>query len=73
MPLKVISIFQNNAKKKVVEKYSVLLKKYIDECTTAPELLASEKKVWIDNLSINSEFDDWSPCLSADGDLFFHI
>ena len=61
--------FQDNAKKKVVEKYSVLLKKYIDECTTAPDLLASEKKVWIDNLSINSEYDDWSPCLSADGEL----
>ena len=61
--------FQDNSKKKVVEKYNVLLKKYIQECTAAPELMKLEKRVWIDNLSINSEFDDWSPCLSADGDL----
>ena len=27
------------------------------------------KGFWVDNLSINTEYDEWSPCLSADGEL----
>ena len=61
--------FRQNGKKKVVDKYSVLLKKYIEECTLAPEILARVQRIWVDNLEINSIYDDWSPCLSADGDL----
>ena len=60
--------FKSNVKKKVVEKYEVLVKKYINECTLAPDLLERKNRVWVDNLSLNSEYDDWSPCLSADGD-----
>ena len=59
--------FLDNSKKKVVERYSVLVKKYIEECALAPEILSNEYRIWVDNISINSEYDDWSPCLSADG------
>lgn len=62
-------VFINNAKKKVVEQYEVLVKKHIQECTSAPDVLAQKHRIWIDNLAINSAYDDWSPCLSADGDL----
>lgn len=61
--------FMQNGKKKVVEKYSTLLKKYIEECTLAPDILSQHQRIWVDNLEINSTYDDWSPCLSADGDL----
>lgn len=61
--------FLNNSKKKIVERYTLLVKKYIQECTLAPDILAKEHRVWIDNLEINSSYDDWSPCLSADGEL----
>ena len=61
--------FMQNGKKKLVEKYSTLIKKFINECTLAPNILAQNKRVWVDNLAINSIYDDWSPCLSAEGDL----
>jgi flagellar motor protein MotB/tetratricopeptide (TPR) repeat protein len=61
--------FINNAKKKVVEQYDILVKKYIVECTTSVDVLAQKHRIWVDNLVINSAYDDWSPCLSADGDL----
>ena len=25
--------------------------------------------MWVDNLLLNTQFDEWSPCLSADGEL----
>ncbi|MAW21484.1 MAG: hypothetical protein CMD16_03705 [Flavobacteriales bacterium] len=61
--------FRENAKKKIIEKYETLTTKYIKECTLAPDLLSQNNRIWIDNLVINSEFDDWSPCLTADGSL----
>ena len=61
--------FVNNAKSKLVEQYSFLSKKFINECNGAPIVLAKSNKVWIDNLDINTKYDDWSPCLSTDGDL----
>ncbi len=61
--------FINNAKKNVLEQYEVLVRKYLTDCTSASEILAQKHRVWIDNLAINSRYDDWSPCLSADGDL----
>ena len=61
--------FISNAKKKVAEQYDVLVKKHIKECTFALDILVEEQRIWIDNLVINSAYDDWSPCLSADGDL----
>lgn len=61
--------FMDNSKKKIVEEYEVLVSKYIKECNIAPDIIEKEHRVWIDNLAINSSYDDWSPCLSADGDL----
>ena len=61
--------FMDNSRKKVVEQYNVLVKKYMAECTSAADILAKENRIWVDNLDINSVYDDWSPCLSADGDL----
>ena len=61
--------FKNKAKKKVYENYSALVTKYIKECKEAYKILKIKNNVWIDNLSINTKFDEWSPCLSADGEL----
>ena len=61
--------FLDNAKKKMLQQYELLTKRYIEECTWSPSILIDTNRVWIDNLAINSEYDDWSPCLSADGDL----
>jgi tetratricopeptide (TPR) repeat protein len=61
--------FIDNSKKKIVEKYNVITRKYIKECRLAPSILEKEYRVWVDNIAINSSYDDWSPCLSADGDL----
>ena len=51
------------------ELFEVFTKKYIKECQGANEILAAEHRIWVDNLSINTEYDEWSPCLSADGEL----
>ena len=61
--------FLDNSKKKIVSDFNLLVNKYIQECKNALELLKHEQKAWVDNLAINSEYDDWSPCLSADGEL----
>ena len=61
--------FSATAKRKVHELFEVFTKKYIKECQGANEILAAEHRIWVDNLSINTEYDEWSPCLSADGEL----
>lgn len=62
-------LFKQKAKSKELDKFEVFVTKYIKECQGAVEILSSEHRVWVDNLSINTEYDDWSPCLSADGEL----
>ena len=61
--------FKLSAKTKVFERYELLTKKYIKECKGANEVLAISHRIWVDNVALNTEFDDWSPCLSADGEL----
>jgi len=61
--------FAVTAKRKVYELYEILAKKYIKECQGANTILATEHSIWVDNLLINTEYDEWSPCLSADGEL----
>jgi outer membrane protein OmpA-like peptidoglycan-associated protein/tetratricopeptide (TPR) repeat protein len=61
--------FKLSAKKKVYERYEVFTKKYIKECLGANEILANSHRIWVDNLPINTKYDEWSPCLSADGEL----
>ena len=57
------------AKKKVYEPYKAFVKKYIKECQSANESFSVGHRMWVDNLSINTEYDEWSPCVSADGEL----
>ncbi len=61
--------FRTTAKAKVLEPYDVFVKKYIAECKGAAKVLAESSRIWVDNMSINTEADEWSPCLSADGEL----
>ena len=61
--------FKLTAKKKVYERYEVFTTKYIRECLGANEILANSYRIWVDNMPINTEYDEWSPCLSADGEL----
>ena len=62
-------LFRNSAKKKELEFFEMLTKKYIKECQSSVDVLSQTHRIWVDNLSLNTEYDDWSPCLSADGDL----
>ena len=62
-------LFRNSAKKKELELFEMLAKKYIKECQSSVDVLSQTHRIWVDNLSLNTEYDDWSPCLSADGDL----
>ena len=62
-------LFRNSAKKKELEFFEMLTKKYIKECQSSVYVLSQTHRIWVDNLSLNTEYDDWSPCLSADGDL----
>ena len=61
--------FKLSAKSKLYERYELLAKKYTKECQGANEILAISHRIWVDNVALNTEFDDWSPCLSADGEL----
>ena len=63
------SIFKKRQKDKKFEPLADFYKKHIQECESAIELSKNLQKVWIDNLALNSPSDDWSPCLSADGEL----
>ena len=63
------SIFKKRQKEKRFEPFKDFYKKHINECESAIELSSIPQKVWVDNISLNSENDDWSPCLSADGEL----
>ena len=65
-------MFRTVSNKKEYESYEILVKKHIYECENALDTIVPiNKRIWIDNLSLNSAYDDWSPCLSADGDILF--
>ncbi len=61
--------YKKSLKSKELKKYKDLVNKHILECSSALEFKNNEINVWIEKLEINSNFDEWSPCLSADGDL----
>jgi outer membrane protein OmpA-like peptidoglycan-associated protein/tetratricopeptide (TPR) repeat protein len=62
--------FEVSAKSKDVEEYASAYKKYMKECRSAKEIQATKERVWVDNLkAINSPNDDYSPCISADGEV----
>lgn len=60
--------FGSKAKDKVLEPFKKLNRKHIGECKSAAEVFATKRRVWVDNVKeLNSEFDEYSPCISADG------
>ena len=60
--------YSSLANDKELEVYKKLNKKHIKECKSGAEIFAIERRVWVDNVkSLNSELDDISPCISADG------
>jgi len=61
-------IFKKKQSEKRFDPFSDFYKKHIKECESAMELSDEPQKVWIDNIELNSEDNDWSPCLSADGE-----
>ena len=61
--------FEVTAKRKVYKLYEVFVKKYTIECQASNNFLTTDHRIWVDNLEINTEYDEWSPCLSADGEL----
>ncbi len=61
--------FKLEAKSKRAEELKKFLNKYNKECKAAPEIVNNPLRVWIDNIeSINSPEDDFSPCISTDGE-----
>ena len=61
-------IFKKLEKDKDFKPYADFYRKYIKECENAIELSSQPNKVWVDNIRLNSIYDDWSPCLTADGE-----
>ena len=51
------------------EEYSKFTNEYVHSCKDAPDHIKNKQRVWVDNVvELNSEFDDFSPCISVDGE-----
>ncbi|MEM9023541.1 MAG: hypothetical protein AAGB22_07355, partial [Bacteroidota bacterium] len=62
--------FQDEAKSGTVDDYKKFTSQYIKECKHAKEIAAKKLRVWVDNVEeINSAQDDYSPSITADGEL----
>lgn len=62
--------FESTAKTKDVEEHKKSYKKYIKECESAIEITAKKERVWVDNMkAVNSPQDEYSPCISTDGEI----
>ena len=62
--------FGESIKSKLAEHYKKITTKYKKECKSGKKLHNEPVKAWVDNLkALNSPQDDFSPCLSADGEL----
>jgi outer membrane protein OmpA-like peptidoglycan-associated protein len=60
--------FESNAKSKSVASLGAMLDKRMKECRIGKELYANPVRAWVDNVeSVNSSFDEVSPCISTDG------
>jgi outer membrane protein OmpA-like peptidoglycan-associated protein/Tol biopolymer transport system component len=66
--IKEYSKYKNSLAPKVLQERRKELDKYIEECNNGKELIKKPVRVWIDNLgpSINSQYPDYSPLISAD-------
>ena len=59
--IKQFNMFKDNAKAKEYDGYEVLTKKYLSECENGKSIISAPKKVWVDNLSLNSK-PQYLPC-----------
>ena len=60
--------FEASSKSKQIESLGRMLSKRMKECKYGKELVAKPIRAWIDNVgSINSNEDDYSPCITTDG------
>ncbi|MFZ5551521.1 MAG: OmpA family protein [Bacteroidota bacterium] len=59
-------VFEDSRK---AEDYNKFIAKYIDECKNGKQMTVKPERVWVDNISdLNSDQDDYSPCISTDGE-----
>ncbi len=66
--LKHYTKFESSTKAKQVATLGPMVTKRKKECKYGKELTAKPVRAWIDNVSsINSDRDDFSPCISTDG------
>lgn len=62
--------FEGEASGKQIEELGKFVKKFKAEAKSAKALTGNPERAWIDNLkSINSPQDDYSPCITTDGEL----
>jgi len=62
--------FEENTKSKYLEEYKRITTKFKKECKYGKKFVADPVRAWCDNItSINAAEDDYSPCVSADGEL----
>lgn len=63
-----VQSFQSFETSRKAEDWVKFIAKYKTECLEAKKITAKNERVWVDNLSeINSEFDDFNPCIITDG------
>ena len=62
--LKKLKTLKSKLKKKDYQNLKKIIKKLIKECESAIEKEKNKKRVWIDNLEINSEEDEIASCIS---------
>jgi outer membrane protein OmpA-like peptidoglycan-associated protein/tetratricopeptide (TPR) repeat protein len=66
---KAIEHYEKFKNSKKGEEYKTFVSQYIKGCKSGKEMSAKPLRVWVDNLQeLNSEEDDYSPCISADGE-----
>lgn len=66
--IKLYKKFEANSKSKQIESLGRMLQQRIKECNSGSEITAKPERVWIDNVAnLNSEQDDYSPCITTDG------
>ena len=62
--------FQSSSRSKQIASLGKMLAKRIRECKHGITLGSDKKRVWVDNVAeVNSEYDDYSPCVSMDGSM----
>lgn len=64
-----LKLFEAGAGDKILEVYGKVVKEMHNGCNAGKSLVESKVRAWVDNLGVlNSEADDFSPCISTDGE-----